>query len=92
MPAKESNIPFNLVRTLYSDSLKKELAPSEQTLDTASERVAYSVNDTLPAGSKAFLKVSFKGELTGSMMGYYKSTYEEDGKPKYYALTQFEVG
>ncbi|KAF7777794.1 hypothetical protein Agabi119p4_3866 [Agaricus bisporus var. burnettii] len=76
--------------TLYSDSLKKELAPSEQTLDTASERVAYSVNDTLPAGSKAFLKVSFKGELTGSMMGYYKSTYEEDGKPKYYALTQFE--
>jgi aminopeptidase 2 len=69
-----------------------DLAPTEQTLDSASERVAYSVNDTLPAGSKASLKVSFKGGLTGSMMGYYKSTYEEEGKTKYYALTQFEVG
>jgi hypothetical protein len=68
------------------------LVPTEQTLDNASERVAYSVNETLPAGSKVSLKVSFKGKLTGSMMGYYRSTYEEEGKTKYYALTQFEAG
>lgn len=24
-------------------------------------------------------------------MGYYRSAYEEDGKTKYYALTQFAV-
>lgn len=85
---KETNVP---ARSLFSDALKTELVPTDQALDKTSERVAYSLSDTLPAGSKASLKVSFKGELTGSMMGYYKSTYEEDGKSKYYALTQFEV-
>jgi aminopeptidase 2 len=64
----------------------------EQTLDSDLERVAYSIDGTVPAGSKAFLKVSFKAKLASSMKGYYKSTYDEEGKTKYYALTQFEVG
>ncbi|KXN83489.1 Aminopeptidase 2, mitochondrial [Leucoagaricus sp. SymC.cos] len=76
--------------SLYSDTLKAEQVLGEQTFDKTSERVAYNLGSTLPAGSKASLKVYFKGELTGSMMGYYKSTYEKDGKKKYYALTQFE--
>ncbi|KAJ3574305.1 hypothetical protein NP233_g1859 [Leucocoprinus birnbaumii] len=75
---------------LSSDSVKVDQVLSAQTFDKESERVSYELGITLPAGSKASLKVAFKGELTGSMMGYYKSTYEEDGKTKYYALTQFE--
>lgn len=77
--------------SLYSDTLKDRHIPTEQSLDKASERVAYKLNTTLPAGSKASLKIPFKGELTSSLMGYYRSAYEEDGKAKYYALTQFAV-
>ncbi|KAG1794224.1 uncharacterized protein HD556DRAFT_1476120 [Suillus plorans] len=33
----------------------------------------------------------FSGELTGFMMGYYKSSFEQDGAKKYYTLTQFEM-
>lgn len=44
-----------------------------------------------PAGSKAELKIGFEGQLGGSMVGYYKSSYALDGKTKYYALTQFAV-
>lgn len=76
--------------SLYSDTLKIDEVLGEQTIDKTSERVAYNIGATLPAGSKASLKIAFKGELTGSMMGYYRSTYEKDGKTKYYALTQFE--
>ena len=35
--------------------------------------------------------ISFSGKLTGSMTGYYKSSYEVDGKQKFYTLTQFEA-
>lgn len=80
------------VSSVTSDVLGVEQAPAEGTLDKTSERVAYNLNKTLPAGSKASLKLAFKGQLTGSMMGYYKSAYEEDGKTRYYALTQFQVG
>lgn len=76
--------------SLYSDALKIGEIPIEQSLDQSSERVSYNINETLPAGSNASLKVFFKGELTGGMSGYYKSAYEKDGKTKYYALTQFE--
>lgn len=77
--------------SLYSDSLKAEQVLAEQSFDKTSERVAYKLNKTLPAGSKATLKISFQGKLTGSMTGYYRSAYEKDGETKYYALTQFEV-
>jgi aminopeptidase 2 len=49
------------------------------------------LTDVLPAGSKAELKIIFEGELTGNMLGYYKASWEHEGKTKYYALTQFEV-
>ncbi|RXW20987.1 hypothetical protein EST38_g4846 [Candolleomyces aberdarensis] len=44
----------------------------------------------LPAGSKGDIKIHFSGELTGSMTGYYKSSWEDEGKSRSYALTQFE--
>lgn len=45
----------------------------------------------LPAGAHVRLRIDFAGELTGSMVGYYRSAWEDEGETKYYALTQFQV-
>lgn len=71
--------------------MKVEQEQASESFDIVSERVTYHFSTPLPAGSKAELKVGFSGKLTGSMTGYYRSTYEVDGKQKFYALTQFEV-
>jgi hypothetical protein len=77
---------------IYSEAIDaKEQIPYAQDVDKTSERVALQFSAPLPAGSKAQLRVSFRGDLTGSMLGYYKSSWEHNGKKKYYALTQFEV-
>ncbi|KAI0806986.1 peptidase family M1-domain-containing protein [Fomes fomentarius] len=62
---------------------------SAREFDDANERGIFSFGKALPAGSKARISVSFKGELTGDMLGYYRSTGGEDGGIKY-TLTQFE--
>lgn len=77
--------------SVYSDALQKEQFQSDQSFDATQERAVFHFPTPLPAGSKAQFQISFSGPLTGSMTGYYKSSWEEEGKLKYYALTQFEV-
>jgi aminopeptidase 2 len=60
-------------------------------LDPTLERATFELKTTLPAGSKAQVKIPFKGEITGSMMGYYRSSWDDNGKRRPYALTRFEV-
>ncbi|KAG6832426.1 hypothetical protein H0H87_001586 [Tephrocybe sp. NHM501043] len=76
--------------SIYSDALKSEQEPSEVTIVKESERVTYQFPTALPGGSTAHLKIGFSGKLLGSMTGYYKATYEIEGKQRVYALTQFE--
>ncbi|KAJ3554813.1 hypothetical protein NM688_g2912 [Phlebia brevispora] len=77
---------------LTSSSLKQEIVQTTKdfAIDEKSERCTISLPTTLSAGSQAQLKIDFDGELTGSMMGYYRSAWEHEGKTKYYTLTQFE--
>jgi len=77
--------------SIYSQTLQSQQSPSSQFSDKALERATLQFLTPLPAGSKAELRVGFQGNLTGAMMGYYKSSWEHEGKKKYYALTQFEV-
>jgi aminopeptidase 2 len=70
---------------------EKEQVVSSRDFDTVAERATLRFACPFPAGSKAQLRVTFRGELTGSMLGYYKSSWEHEGTKKYYALTQFEV-
>ena len=94
-----SKIVFNTAKlalgTAYvsSESLKQTVvqASKEFTFDEENERATISLPTPLTAGSKVQLKVDFEGELTGAMMGYYRSAWEHEGKTKYYTLTQFEV-
>lgn len=59
--------------------------------DEDNERATIKLPTTLAAGTKVVVKIDFESELTGSMMGYYRSAYEVNGKTEYYALTQFAV-
>jgi Peptidase M1 N-terminal domain len=85
-----SNLELGVAK-LYSDALKTEQEQSSCTFDSETERATFAFPTKLPAGSKAQLQVGFHGKLTGSLVGYYKSLWEHEGKTKYYALTQFEV-
>jgi aminopeptidase 2 len=77
--------------SICSDTLGQAGVHPPHSIDTVSERATFRLPSALPAGSKAQLQIGFNGKLTGSMMGYYRSSWEYEGKTKYYALTQFEV-
>ncbi|KAJ7582802.1 leucyl aminopeptidase [Mycena floridula] len=59
--------------------------------DVPKKRVSFALPSSLPAGSKAELKIPFAGKLGDGMTGYYRSAWSPDGHTKYYALTQFEA-
>lgn len=62
-------------------------------VDEAQQRITLGVPRSwnLDKGDKLALHASWTAELTGSMMGYYKSSWKKDGKDRHYALTQFEA-
>ncbi|MBW0464711.1 hypothetical protein O181_004426 [Austropuccinia psidii MF-1] len=60
------------------------------TRDEKFERCTISLSAKLAAGSEAKIGIVYKGVLEGSMMGYYKSSFEFEGKKGFYGLTQFE--
>ncbi|EJU01765.1 puromycin-sensitive aminopeptidase [Dacryopinax primogenitus] len=72
---------------LKTDSLQ---VAKEIKADKEGERVTVTFEETLRAGTKAKLALAFKSQLTGSLMGYYKSTWAHEGRKGTYALTQFE--
>ena len=73
--------------TLVFASSDKSLAPAETKFDASTERASLTFAEELPAGTKATLRLGFESQLTDSMTGYYKSTWDKG----IYALTQFEV-
>ena len=73
--------------TLVLASPNTRLAPAETNFDASTERASLTFAEELPAGTKATLHLGFESQLTDSMTGYYKSTWDRG----IYALTQFEV-
>ncbi|KAH9933689.1 peptidase family M1-domain-containing protein [Amylocystis lapponica] len=76
--------------TLYSEALQTEQVPISCTFDPATGRVALTFHKSLPAESKAQLKIYFHAELTSSLKGYYRSV-QRDSVSKPYSLTQFQA-
>ncbi|KIK95297.1 hypothetical protein PAXRUDRAFT_140992 [Paxillus rubicundulus Ve08.2h10] len=76
--------------SIYSHALEIQQVDTSRSFDSEAERGTISFHTALPADSKATLSIAFSGKLTGAMMGYYKSTYEQDGVTKVHSLTQFE--
>lgn len=54
------------------------------------ERVTVSLPANVTKGTKLTLLAGYQGTIDQSMMGYYQSTWEHEGKKGNYALTQFE--
>ncbi|KAJ3763765.1 leucyl aminopeptidase [Lentinula raphanica] len=77
--------------TVYPDGSQSDPLTSDPSFDEKDKRVSFSFPTAFPADTKAKISVGFAGELTGSMTGYYRSSFEEEGKTKYYSLTQFEA-
>ncbi|KAE9406410.1 hypothetical protein BT96DRAFT_875684 [Gymnopus androsaceus JB14] len=77
--------------TVQSTAFKSEQLSSESSFDEKTKQVSFIFPTAFPAGSQAKLTIPFSAPLTGSMTGYYRSSFEEDGKTKYYTLTQFEA-
>ncbi|EIW77439.1 hypothetical protein CONPUDRAFT_84517 [Coniophora puteana RWD-64-598 SS2] len=63
---------------------------ASKSLDAEREEGTLVFARAIPAGSRAQLSIAFSGELTDSLMGYYKSAFTQDGEESVYALTQFE--
>lgn len=59
--------------------------------DKDSQRVNVALSGSLQAGTKITVKVGFEREIGTTMTGYYRSSWQREGKTEYYALTQFEV-
>ena len=68
-------------------SMDTHLAPVETSFDATTERVSLTFAEELPAGANATLHLGFESKLTDSLMGYYKSTWDNGS----YTLTQFAV-
>lgn len=84
--------PSNILdRSIYSQTLQKAVVQSNRACDDKTKRTTFTLGETLPAGSKADLKIAFKAPLGSSMTGYYRSAWQPNGETKHYALTQFEV-
>ena len=71
----------------------KEITSSPKvSFDADKQITTFSLDQSLSAGSKAFLKIAFNGTLNEQLAGFYKSTYQHpDGTDHYLATTQFEA-
>ncbi|KAE8222062.1 hypothetical protein CF319_g4685 [Tilletia indica] len=91
-------IEFNASRLRLSKALLSSEALKTQSrtitalnVDSKHERASLkTAGSKLPKGSKATLTIAFGAEITNNMMGYYRATWEHEGKKGYYALTQME--
>ncbi|KAL9931881.1 hypothetical protein V8E36_009196 [Tilletia maclaganii] len=91
-------IEFNAARLQLSKALVTSEALKTQSnsvssldVDAKHERATLKIaGSKLPKGSKATITVAFSSEITNSMMGYYRATWEHGGKKGFYGLTQFE--
>ena len=76
---------------LHNQSANVTEKPTSHSLDPVTERAIVEFPSALQGGSTVVLQLKFKGPLTGDMMGYYRSSWKNEGKEEYYSLTQFEV-
>ena len=79
---------LNIEKVLYK-SKKIEQFASDIKYNEKEETVTFYFKDKILCGSGEIF-LSFKGMISNSLRGFYKSKYIVDGKEKYIATTQFE--
>lgn len=69
---------------------KENIKPIDVTTNDDDQTKTFKFTDKFEQGSSIQIYIKFIGELNDKMAGFYRSTYEEDGKTKYLATTQME--
>ena len=64
---------------------------SALSIDKEDERATIKLPTTIVAGKKVELKINFSAELGTSPKGYFRSSWEDDGKKQYYSVTLLSV-
>ncbi|KAJ7187123.1 leucyl aminopeptidase [Mycena filopes] len=77
--------------TVHCASLGDNKVQSAQiSIQPSLGRFTLNFLNSLPAGSKAQVRIYYSAPLSGSMTGYYKSEWKTKERTEYYALTQFQ--
>ncbi|MEK7588652.1 MAG: M1 family metallopeptidase, partial [Patescibacteria group bacterium] len=78
------------IETVSILNKKEKIFATKISYDTKSETVTFVFKDFVDEG-KVKITIVFKGILNDKMRGFYKSTYQVDGKVFNMATTQFEA-
>lgn len=87
MHSKELEI---MTAQIEGKNKKDKIFAQKISYDTKKETVSFVFKEKIPKGKKK-LTLVFKGILNDKMRGFYKSTYQIDGKIHNMATTQFEA-
>ncbi|CUM67615.1 uncharacterized protein PRCAT00005315001 [Priceomyces carsonii] len=84
-------ITLNLLDIEIHEAKVNDVTADGIEYDTDRQTVTFRFEDHLIEGREAKLHIKYTGELNDKMAGFYRSSYEENGKTKYLATTQMEA-
>ena len=82
------SVDLGITSVTLRQGTRKELGKIKY--DAKNEMAVFTFGAPISKG-KAYLDIDFNGKLSDSLAGFYKSTYQENGKEKLIATTQFEA-
>jgi len=87
-----NTLEIDIKETILLTASGKEIKPESVKEDKEEQYTTFkfSLASSLKKGDHVKLSIKFVGELNDKMAGFYRSTYEEDGKTKYLATTQMQ--
>ena len=88
-----NTLEIDIKETILLTASGKEIKPESVKEDKEEQYTTFKFSpaSSLKKGDHVKLSIKFVGELNDKMAGFYRSTYEEDGKTKYLATTQMEA-
>ncbi len=87
-----NTLEIDIKETILLTASGKAIKPESVKEDKKEQYTTFKFSPTssLKKGDHVKLSLKFVGELNDKMAGFYRSTYEEDGKTKYLATTQMQ--
>ncbi|KAK1231989.1 Aminopeptidase 2 mitochondrial [Marasmius sp. AFHP31] len=81
-----SGLKLGKASVISGDSRVTEI---EHVVYEKEKRVAFKFPEEFNPGCQVLLEISFSGDILDNQVGYYRSSWMDDGKTKYIALSQF---
>lgn len=93
---REITLHSNELKISQDIKLRDAITPSTiikiitQSYDPRTHKYTIGLGSSLPVGRKYVLSMLYVGKLNSDMKGFYRSSYEENGKIKWLATTQMQ--